>query len=337
MADGTISIAEGLGIKALDSNEVRRKQMNLVGSGSPLHIPISQTDKSNNSNPFEFETPRMGNSGDYKNGSMFQSSSPTKKPSPSSLKSSKTSDPQTNFGVHSPKYTKTSPARKLQQVFQNERRQIESEARMLEIVGHLEDELNNSTDPFVLDVVTAKLQSIQQSWKEAEERAARLSHFPPGISDHSPAINPKTFVNARGIQYLEGDPNMGYSEVDSKPRRPQNFPQQFPDKSRLNPNTTKTKPKNWASLLQSQSPSMDMKLDFYPDLFHGKQAQVEIDVELTDVGKWNRYLVGHFLDGKMAYPLVVSTARYQWKELFVAVKPDVAGYYLFEFRDEQAK
>ncbi|XP_058223086.1 uncharacterized protein LOC131332805 [Rhododendron vialii] len=39
----------------------------------------------------------------------------------------------------------------------------------------------------------------------------------------------------------------------------------------------------------------------------------------------------------MPYPLVLSTARYQWKELFVAVKLDVAGCYLFKFRDEQAK
>ncbi|KAG5552988.1 hypothetical protein RHGRI_010972 [Rhododendron griersonianum] len=98
MADGTISIAEGLGIKALDSNEVRRKQMNLVGSGSPLHIPISQTDKSNNSNPFEFETPRMGNSGG------------TVPPSCSA-----------EFGEFSPKSAKCpSPSRKLQQVFEQE-------------------------------------------------------------------------------------------------------------------------------------------------------------------------------------------------------------------------
>ncbi|KAG5540731.1 hypothetical protein RHGRI_020837 [Rhododendron griersonianum] len=41
---------------------------------------------------------------------------------------------------------------------------------MLEIVGHLEDELNNSEDPFILDVVTAKLQNIQQSWREAEKQ-----------------------------------------------------------------------------------------------------------------------------------------------------------------------
>ncbi|XP_058211571.1 uncharacterized protein LOC131323743 [Rhododendron vialii] len=80
-----------------------------------------------------------------------------------------------------------------------------------------------------------------------------------------------------------------------------------------------------------------MKLEYFPDLQRGKEALVEIDIESIDVGKWNKYLVGHFLDGQMAYPLIVSTARNQWKDLFVAVKPDVAGFYLFEFKDEQAK
>ncbi|XP_058183679.1 uncharacterized protein LOC131301403 [Rhododendron vialii] len=100
---------------------------------------------------------------------------------------------------------------------------------------------------------------------------------------------------------------------------------------------SKPKPKNWASLLQSQSPSLDMKLEHFLDLQKGKEALVEIDVELTKVGKWNCYLLGHLLDGKMAYPLLVSTARNQLKDLFVAVKPDVSGFYLFEFKDEQAK
>lgn len=71
-------------------------------------------------------------------------------------------------------------------------------------------------------------------------------------------------------------------------------------KPRLGQNQPKPKPKNWASLLQSQSPSMDMKLEYFPDLQRGKEALVEIDLELTDVGKWNKYLVGHFLDGQMA-------------------------------------
>ncbi|XP_058217387.1 uncharacterized protein LOC131328462 [Rhododendron vialii] len=82
---------------------------------------------------------------------------------------------------------------------------------------------------------------------------------------------------------------------------------------------------------------MDLKLDYFPDLQRGKEALVEIDIKLTEVGKWNKYLIGHFLDGQMPYPLLVSTARNQLKDLFVAIKPNVAGFFLFEFRDEQAK
>lgn len=79
---------------------------------------------------------------------------------------------------------------------------------------------------------------------------------------------------------------MGYSEEDTKPRRlPQTLYHQGPNKPRPTMHVQKPKPKNWAALLQSQSPSMDLKLDFYPHLFRGKEAQVEIDIELTDVGR----------------------------------------------------
>ncbi|KAG5513045.1 hypothetical protein RHGRI_038536 [Rhododendron griersonianum] len=39
MADGTISLAEGLGLKALDSNELRRRQQVLDPSKSPHFLP----------------------------------------------------------------------------------------------------------------------------------------------------------------------------------------------------------------------------------------------------------------------------------------------------------
>ncbi|KAG5562101.1 hypothetical protein RHGRI_004973 [Rhododendron griersonianum] len=256
---------------------------------------------------------------------------------------------------------------------------------MLEIVGHLEDELNTSEDPFILDVVTAKLQSIQQSWRQAENQAPpnkksspsrkiQQALFEEGLKleaeERARKQQNEVLNSGVGVTLVHGStsqthrgtevqsvplqqwqrnqvssvsaPNMGYDEVDTKPRRPwtsmgQPNGNRVPSKPRRVLNGPKPKPKNWAALLQSQSPSVDVKLDFHPDLFRGKEAQVEIDVELTDIGMWNKYLVGHFLDGKMAYPLVLSTARNQWKELFVAVKPDVAGCYLFEFRDEQAK
>ncbi|KAF7139365.1 hypothetical protein RHSIM_Rhsim07G0147300 [Rhododendron simsii] len=129
------------------------------------------------------------------------------------------SDPQ-NFGVHSPKRNNSSLARKLQQVFQQERRRLDTEARVLEIVGHLEDELNNSEDPLLLDVVTAKLQSIQQSWRKAEAQSKVVP--PPSVLSESymvKASKPRTTLyNARGISYLEGDPNMGFPATALKPR-----------------------------------------------------------------------------------------------------------------------
>ncbi|KAG5553260.1 hypothetical protein RHGRI_011203 [Rhododendron griersonianum] len=283
MADGTISIADGLGLKALDSNEVRRKQQ------------ISDLSKSSQvrSTQMEMEIQKVNISGNFNSvpilGNVNQATT------------------STGFGSFSPKTAKNlSPSRKLQQVFE------------------------------------------ETLVREAEERAAHLSN------NINSTRYSQTLINARGTPYLEGDPNMGYDEADTKPRRPSHLASQvnhftteihptLPQTHKPNPNPNavriqgKPKPRNWASLLQSQSPSLEMKLDYFPDLQRGKEALVEIDLELTEVGKWNRYFVGHFLDGKMAYPLLLSTARNQWKDLFVAVKSDVARFYMFEFRDEQTK
>ncbi|KAG5521738.1 hypothetical protein RHGRI_034083 [Rhododendron griersonianum] len=360
MADGTISMAEGLGCKALDSNEIRRRQKNISDPNGSLHLQQPRSVNPNSGNPLELEFPLLCTFNEHTLGSSLRQAIPTTSTSGFGVYSPKESDPQANFGVHSPKYTKSSPVRKLQQVFQNERMQLDSEARMLEIVGHLEDELNNSADPFVLDVVTAKLQSIQQSWKEAEERAASLSDTREQEQVRSPKTSPTILYNPRGTPYVEGDPNMGYSLEDTRPRynsrgsdsssnkpelnpshiphqinpnanpliqphQPQIIPRQhqavvegdpnlgypvqdtklrnppslFSQKSGTDskhnskPNTGQNKPipKNWAALLHSQSPSLDMKLEYFPDLQKGKEALIEIDVELTEVGIWNRYLV----------------------------------------------
>ncbi|KAG5540752.1 hypothetical protein RHGRI_020855 [Rhododendron griersonianum] len=216
MADGTISFAEGLGIKALDSNELRRKQKNLVGSESPLHT-ISQTDKPNNSNPFELGTPRMSNSGEYKNGSMFQSSSPTKKPSPS---------------------------RKLQQALFEESLKVEAEerahqAQLQEVHGGVRDlrsthlqskqsdnsdssiptELGNPRSNYTAEVNRASSSTGLGTQLEAEDCTHQV-HIQQQQQEVLSNPNPKYLVNARGISYLEGDPNMGFPEEDTKPRRP---------------------------------------------------------------------------------------------------------------------
>ncbi|KAI8529981.1 hypothetical protein RHMOL_Rhmol11G0018200 [Rhododendron molle] len=143
----------------------------------------------------------------------------------------------------------------------------------------------------------------EQLTLEAEERARCELHQQQQQQEVFSTPTPKTLFNARGIPYLEGDPNMGYGEADTKPRQPwspkgqsnqttsthpsHTLPPQALNKPRQAPAEPKTKPKNWASLLQSQSSSFDMKLEYHPDLFRGKEAQVEIDIERTDVGLWN--------------------------------------------------
>ncbi|KAG5565786.1 hypothetical protein RHGRI_001643 [Rhododendron griersonianum] len=77
MADGTVSMADGLGHKAIDSNEVRRKQRNLVDSVSPLHLYLQQSKNPNCSIPIEMGTPPASISGDSKLGTTLRSSSPT--------------------------------------------------------------------------------------------------------------------------------------------------------------------------------------------------------------------------------------------------------------------
>ncbi|KAG5540737.1 hypothetical protein RHGRI_020840 [Rhododendron griersonianum] len=58
MANGTISLAEGLGLKALDSNELRRRQQVLDPSNSPHFLP----------SPMKVETQQGDNPGDSSSG-----------------------------------------------------------------------------------------------------------------------------------------------------------------------------------------------------------------------------------------------------------------------------
>lgn len=316
MADGSISMADGLGLKAIDSNEVRRRQQ-LSGISKSPQFYLTQA---------EVETQMMNKSSEFKSGSTLEKAVHATSPA--------------GFGAFSPKSAKNpSPSRKLQQVFE--------EALV----------------------------------REAEDRASKLADINTTLDRQQGKVqvsnpNSQVLFNAKGNPYLEGDPNLGYSLEDLKPRyssRVTGFPPQtqsdpspssnlahsqpkynpLPNQNQtqqpalrnhpistqthqINPKSnngqTKPKPRNWAALLQFKSPSLDMKLDYFPDLQRGKEAMVEIDIELTEIGKWNRYLVGHFLDGRMAYPLLVSTARNQWKDLFVAVKPNVAEFFLFEFK-----
>lgn len=80
-----------------------------------------------------------------------------------------------------------------------------------------------------------------------------------------------------------------------------------------------------------------MQLDFYPELQQGINAVVEIDEADLDDGSWNHCLVGHFLDGKMAFPLLSSTTKYVWGKKGLKIVRLLDSIFIFEFEDEDSK
>lgn len=304
---GTMPLSKTLGTKDVDSQEIRW-----------------ETEPLNNQKP---QAPNTGSSSakDYK--------VPTNSSSPNSLPPlSSNSPPQTpthstkpsEFGAHSPNTTQNpSPARMLQQIFQQELLRVESEER-------LEQE---ASPPLTGN-------SVPKNPKESE-----IEVFVPSI-----------LHNANGVPYLDGDLNRGYPVDATLPRLSKTHPA-LPiqtqgasssihrDGSEATPQPNQSnslpanrgKPKNWASIFKSQSPTMDVKLEYFPELHRGRNAEVEIDEDLTEVDSWDKYLVGYFLDGKMPFPLLLSTARNAWKDRLVSLKVDASGFIVFQFRDEQAK
>lgn len=105
MADGTILFADGLGFKALDSNEIRRKQRTMIESlaDGKIHSDASPNLGFEPGNP-NLKNPLSNFSGEVDFGAAITSFGPLSTPR--------------WFGAHSPKLTKNpSPDRKLQQVF----------------------------------------------------------------------------------------------------------------------------------------------------------------------------------------------------------------------------
>ncbi|XP_058227165.1 uncharacterized protein LOC131335705 isoform X3 [Rhododendron vialii] len=77
-----------------------------------------------------------------------------------------------------------------------------------------------------------------------------------------------------------------------------------------------------------------MKLEYYPELQKGKRAAVEIEETDLDDRSWNHCLIGYFLDGKMDFTLLNSTARKVWKDKINSVK-QIDLRFLLEFKDEE--
>lgn len=79
-----------------------------------------------------------------------------------------------------------------------------------------------------------------------------------------------------------------------------------------------------------------MKLEYYPKLQKGKCAAVEIEETDLDDRSWNHCFIGYFLDGKMDFTLLNSTARMVWKDKINSVK-QIDLQFLLEFKDEATK
>lgn len=278
----TIPMAD-LGSKAVDSYVVRRKKKDIAQSTQSNVISVAKDNQSCTQN--------------FRSSSAKDHEVPTKISSPKSIStSSPNPNPQSStypkdtsdLGVHSPKSSQNpSPARKLQQVFQQEIMRVATEER--ENKGS-DSPVNFLENPTQID-----------------------SKGPEFKASASPTLR-----NARGDPYLVGDPNRGYSPEAILPRPPvthsvlppslatTNLPYQTqgaslsqdqqasePTQPKTYPDPNKGKPKNCASIFKSQGPALDVKLEYFPELHKGKNAEVEIDEDLTEVDSWDKYLVGY--------------------------------------------
>ncbi|KAG5536390.1 hypothetical protein RHGRI_023981 [Rhododendron griersonianum] len=110
-----------------------------------------------------------------------------------------------------------------------------------------------------------KLQQVfeQALQREAEERAAQLIVNSETEKVQHPNPKPRILINARGNPYEEGDPNMGYSLEDTKPR----YGSHKPD-SRTASNPFKPK--------KELSVSEDQLLEILGGVVSSNQAQGEL-------------------------------------------------------------
>lgn len=121
---------------------------------------------------------------------------------------------------------------------------------------------------------------------------------------------------------------LSQSSVDEDPQiNPNPHPQNTIPNNSHQPN-----PKDRASLFRTQGPSKAMKLCHFPDLQQDGSATIELEeAELNDKS-WSHCLVGYFLDGKMPFPLLSSTARKIWKDHGKINIKQVGACFFFEIQ-----
>lgn len=210
--DGSISTVDGLGLKAMDSHELRKKQLGIPKSQCnlrSLQTPISRATTFINSTPQTFSElcPKVRDTPVVTSGSLLSPSSVAKElvtnvegkikvgfssPKPLPLSSTTPQSPThsndpTEFGVHSPKITQnSSPAGKLHRIFQQELQKVETEERIKS--------------------------DTQQKAQDATQRLQSSSQIGIGETD------PRVLRNARGDLYPASDPFCGYPVDATIPR-----------------------------------------------------------------------------------------------------------------------
>lgn len=238
----------------------------------------------------------------------------------------------------------------------------------MEIKAH-EKHLLSLIDSFKRDYATAT-PVVQSHWRAELECLTKthnenVEHFlasRPAHSDESPSPKPaqveiESDITAIQTRTKTSNPPIlasdscrnGIPENSNGAHSPKESPHSLMHKSQQDthprpphgkggtPNNYHSKPNNWASLFRSQGPSKSMKLEHFPELQQEKKAVVKLDAAHLDEITWGNFLVGHFLDGRMDFPLVHSTAFKVWKEFgLISVKTNKSGLFYFQFKDQES-
>lgn len=260
MGDGSVSMCEGLGIKAVDSNDVRRKQRGFnpqISPPNPFFLDSSTPSISfhNRSSPSHL-IPKPFDLCPGAPPLLVSSANPTPSLIPSD-DSSHLPDSSSTLGALSPK--NPSPARKLQEVFQVAGERLDSEDSNL--VRSLEAEMKSSG---VL-VDCSELKSQLNRLKEHHV----ISGYQSLVSDA--CGNPQTLnVNFK----IPSGSKIGQEEFINFESKLKDGILPNPIKPHTNRHHNPIRPqgnsKNWASLFAAQGPSKMMKLEYYPQLQQGK-------------------------------------------------------------------
>lgn len=229
------------------------------------------------------------------------------------------SEPNKALGNQSPTKASPSSTKTMKDVVQQTGEQLEGEERLVALVQSIEAEMQRSgirVDCSDLKTQLIRLQT-QQISADSQPSSTTTTNDLLKVSFHFPSAT--------------SDPTTHPQSTDNPDPKIQNTSLQKPN------NTQQAKPKDWASLFQTQGPSKVMNLCHYPELQQGDEPVVKMDETDLYEGIWSNCLVGYFLDGKMPFPLLSATARSIWKDHGRISIKQIGACYFFEFQDEETK